>query len=133
MPGILQGTDRNFQTVRRAPAGGLTGDTARVVLAGPAHLLSDAAHELGDGERALFAVLSAGYPHTVLQRHDVLLERSGATRRDLHRLLTTAGFRDLAELQARVTDKLNGELRSPARPVPGAAQPGRPRRNAAAG
>jgi DNA-binding MurR/RpiR family transcriptional regulator len=34
--------------------------------------------------------------------------------RDLHRLLTAAGFRDLAELQARVTDKLNGELRSPA-------------------
>ena len=79
----------------------------------PLTTLTDAAQELGEGERALLAVLSADYPHTVLQRHDVLLERSGATRRDLHRLLTTAGFRDLAELQARVTDKLNSELRSP--------------------
>ena len=80
----------------------------------PLVLLSDAAEGLGAGERALVEVLSAGYPQAVLQRHDVLLERSGATRRDLHQLLTAAGFRDLAELQARVTDKLNGELRSPA-------------------
>jgi DNA-binding MurR/RpiR family transcriptional regulator len=80
----------------------------------PLALLSEAARDLGPGERALLEVLASGYPQTVLQRHDVLLERSGATRRDLHRLLTAAGFRDLAELQARVADKLNGELRSPA-------------------
>jgi DNA-binding MurR/RpiR family transcriptional regulator len=80
----------------------------------PLAMLADAARGLGPGEQALCDVLSAGYPQAVLQRHDVLLERSGATRRDLHRLLTTAGFRDLAELQARVSDKLNGELRSPA-------------------
>lgn len=79
----------------------------------PLTTLSDAARELGDGEQALYAVLSADYPQTALLRHDVLLERSGSTRRELHRLLTAAGFRDLAELQARVTDKLNGDLRSP--------------------
>jgi len=79
----------------------------------PLEMLADAARELGPGEQALFEVLSAGYPHAVLQRHEVLLERSGATRRDLHRLLTAAGFRDLAELQARVADKLNDELRTP--------------------
>lgn len=80
----------------------------------PLALLSDAAQSLGAGERALFDVLSAGYPHALLQRQDVLLERSGATRRDLHQLLTAAGFRDLAELRARLTDKLNAELRTPA-------------------
>lgn len=80
----------------------------------PLTMLSDAAEHLGAGERALFDVLSAGYPHALLQRQDVLLERSGATRRDLHQLLTTAGFRDLAELRARLTDKLNAELRTPA-------------------
>ncbi|MEU6854756.1 SIS domain-containing protein [Actinacidiphila alni] len=80
----------------------------------PLALLSDAAQDLGEGEQALYDVLMAGYPHSVLRRHDVLLEQSGATRRDLHRLLTAAGFRDLAELQARVADKLNDELRSPA-------------------
>ncbi|MEC3998249.1 SIS domain-containing protein [Actinacidiphila sp. DG2A-62] len=80
----------------------------------PLTMLADAARDLGPGEQALCEVLSAGYPHAVLQRHDVLLERSGATRRELHRLLTAAGFRDLAELQARVADKLDGELRSPA-------------------
>jgi DNA-binding MurR/RpiR family transcriptional regulator len=79
----------------------------------PLAMLADAARDLGPGEQALFDVLSAGYPQAVLQRHDVLLERSGATRRDLHRLLTAAGFRDLAELQARVSDKLNDELRTP--------------------
>lgn len=80
----------------------------------PLTMLADAARDLGPGEQALCELLSAGYPHAVLQRHDVLLERSGASRRELHRLLTAAGFRDLAELQARVADKLDGELRSPA-------------------
>lgn len=79
----------------------------------PLTMLADAARSLGPGERALVEVLAAGYPQAVLQRHDVLLERSGASRRDLHRLLTGAGFRDLAELQARVSDKLDGELRGP--------------------
>ncbi|MFD3326681.1 MurR/RpiR family transcriptional regulator [Streptomyces sp. NPDC058701] len=79
----------------------------------PLELLNDAAESLGEAERRLTETLTEDYPHSLLRSSSEILEAAGACHRDLHRLLSTAGFRDLGELHARVTERLNSQLRSP--------------------
>ncbi|RAJ36834.1 DNA-binding MurR/RpiR family transcriptional regulator [Kitasatospora sp. SolWspMP-SS2h] len=79
----------------------------------PAATLADAADQLGGTEERLARVMLADWPDSALRPPTALLAEAGAGCGDLHRLVRAAGFRDLGELQARVTERLDGELTAP--------------------
>ncbi|GAA4981895.1 hypothetical protein GCM10025734_02560 [Kitasatospora paranensis] len=79
----------------------------------PAELLADAGDELGGAEQLLAHAMLADWPRSALEPAAALLAGTGAGRGDLHRLMSRAGFRDLGELQARVAERLDGQLIDP--------------------
>lgn len=79
----------------------------------PAETLADAADELGGSEERLARAMLADWPDSALRPPTALLAEAGAGCGDLHRLVRAAGFRDLGELQARVAERMDGELTGP--------------------
>ncbi|MFD0260655.1 MurR/RpiR family transcriptional regulator [Kitasatospora indigofera] len=79
----------------------------------PAETLADAADELGGTELRLAQAMLADWPDSALRSPAALLAETGAGLGDLHRLVRAAGFRDLGELQARIAERLDGQLTGP--------------------
>lgn len=80
----------------------------------PRQLLLDAAGQLGDDGHRLAGLLLEHYPDSVLRPAEELLRAAAVPFRTLSRLVALAGFDSLAELQWRVREEQDRELRTPA-------------------
>ncbi|WP_377268476.1 MurR/RpiR family transcriptional regulator [Peterkaempfera sp. SMS 1(5)a] len=79
----------------------------------PRQLLQDAADQLGDDGRRLARLLLEDYPGSALRPAEDLLRASAAPYRALSELVELAGFASMAELQWRVREEQDRELRTP--------------------
>ncbi|MCD0484395.1 SIS domain-containing protein [Streptacidiphilus sp. ASG 303] len=79
----------------------------------PRQLIQDAADALGDEGRSLARLLLDDYPASALRPAAELLRASGLPYRALADLAAAAGFDGLAELQWRVREEQDRELRTP--------------------